>query len=43
MPTSKFNKVKISGIVSCIPKKIIKIDDEIHTVYNGDINKLKRI
>ena len=43
MAISKFNKAKIAGIVSCIPRKIIKIDDELQTVYNNDINKLNRI
>ena len=41
MAFSKFNNVKISGIVSVVPEKCISIDDEIE-YYNNDEKLLQR-
>jgi 3-oxoacyl-[acyl-carrier-protein] synthase-3 len=43
MPISKFNSAKISGIVTCLPKNSIRIEDEVDTLYNGDFQKVERI
>jgi 3-oxoacyl-[acyl-carrier-protein] synthase III len=40
---SKFNKAKISGIVTCVPENFRKIDDDIDVLYNGNIKQVNRI
>ena len=43
MPISKFNKARISGIVTCVPENFRKIDDDIDVLYNGDTKQVSRI
>jgi len=43
MATSKFNSAKISGIVTCIPQNFRTLDDELDTLYNGDVKQVERI
>lgn len=40
---SSFKQVKISGISVVVPSKSINIDDELNTIYNGDLQALERI
>ncbi len=41
MAKSKFNHVKISGITSVVPEKVLNIDDEL-AFYGGDVKLLER-
>ena len=43
MPISKFNKVKISGIVICVPENSRNIGDNVDLLYNGDTKQVNRI
>lgn len=40
---TSFENVQISGISVVVPSHKINIDDELHTIYNGDIQALERI
>ena len=43
MANSFFEKVKISGIVTCVPEHFRLLDEEIDNLYNGDIKQVNRI
>jgi len=43
MSKSIFTKVKVSGVVSCVPKNFKLLEDEVDTLYGGDIKKVNRI
>jgi 3-oxoacyl-[acyl-carrier-protein] synthase-3 len=43
MPKAIFNQAKISGIVTVVPSNFRLIDDEVDTLYNGDIKQIERI
>ncbi len=38
-----FTHTKISGIITLVPEQYIHIDDELHTIYQGDQKALERI
>lgn len=38
-----FTQTQIKGIHTIVPPKVIDIDSELHTIYKGDENALKRI
>lgn len=43
MPISKFNNVKVSCITTTIPENFKKLEDELDTLYRGDIKHVNRI
>lgn len=43
MAVSKFKKGKISGIVTCVPENFRKLEDDVDTLYNGDLKQVNRI
>lgn len=43
MAKSFFTKVEISGIVTCVPENFRMLEDEVDTLYNGDIKQVNRI
>lgn len=43
MPATKFNKAKISGIVTAVPENFKKLEDDVDTLYDGDIKQVNRI
>lgn len=43
MAKSIFKRGKITGIVTCIPDKFINIEDEIDSLYNGNLKQVEAI
>ncbi len=43
MPVSRFHNAKISGIVTCVPENFRNIEDDVDTLYGGDIKQVERI
>ncbi|WP_419773860.1 3-oxoacyl-[acyl-carrier-protein] synthase III C-terminal domain-containing protein [Halarcobacter sp.] len=43
MAKSTFNKAKVSAIVTCVPENHRFLEDDIDTLYNGDIKQVNRI
>jgi 3-oxoacyl-[acyl-carrier-protein] synthase III len=42
MPSGTFNHVRVSGVVTCIPRDVRSIDDELD-LYGGNVAQLERI
>ena len=40
---ARFERVRISGIATIVPPKVIDIDSELHSIYKGDEKALARI
>jgi len=43
MPVAKFNQAKINGIVTCVPENFRRIDEDVDSLYNGNIKQVERI
>lgn len=43
MAKSVFTKVKITGIVTCVPENFRTLEEEVDTLYSGDIKQVNRI